>query len=80
MLDAGYPTPKQEKIVPLQNNVASLLYVVVCCSPEYQNFDKKFITEMTLVSRKYLMHVVPLEDPIGLLCVVPIIFTQFRMN
>jgi hypothetical protein len=78
--DCGYPTPKKKEGQQPQNTIDNSLYVVARCSPNYYNFDKKFVTEIMLITGKESIFVIPLEHLIGPLCVVPNIFTQFRMN
>ena len=56
------------------------MYVVACCSPNYYNFDKTFVVKIKLILIEESFFVIPMEDIVGTLCVVPNIFTQFRMN
>ena len=56
------------------------LHVVARCSPVYQNFDKKIITDVTLIPGKESIYFIPVKDLIGPLCVVPNIHNLFRMR
>ena len=52
------------------------LYVVARCGPDYHNFDEKFVTKITL---QELVYLIPIEDLRGPACIVPNVFTKFRM-
>ena len=62
------------------NGDSNNLHVVARCAPGYQNFDKKFITEVKLLSGNESIYFIPIVDLIGPLCVVPNIHTLFRMK
>ena len=56
------------------------LHVVARCSPGYQHFDKKNITDVMLIPGKESIYFIPVKDLIGPLCVVPNLRNLFRMN
>ena len=61
-------------------SVDETVYVVARCLPFDKNFDKKFITEIQLIPGKESVFIVPVHDLVSPACVVPNIFTHFRMR
>ena len=76
--DIHFPTTRRRDGHPRVSGSLrdTTLYVVARCSPEYHNFDKKLVTEITLGEGIYL---IPIKDLLGPACIVPNIFTEERM-
>ena len=75
-----FSTPCRTKADAFVPSVDQTLYVIARCSPLYQNVDKQFVTEVELIPGVDSVFIVPGHDLVGPACVVPNIFTHFRMR
>jgi len=70
----GFPTPnlveKWGNSVP-EGATDHSVYVVARCSPDFQNFDEKFVTKVTLIPDEHGVYILPLKRLIGPLACVP---------
>ena len=78
---SGFPKPGHQQecgnYIP-KDAMDKNVYVVFQCSSEYQNFDKKVITRVKLMSGAHSIYVLPLMDLVGPLCCVPNIWNNFN--
>ena len=68
---------KYSRNVP-SNASDETIYVVVRCSPVYQNFDLRFVTKVNLIPTEHSVYILPLKDMVGPLACVPNIWNQFK--
>ena len=77
----GSPTPdlvdKWDNSVPA-GAIYHGVYVVARCSPDFQNFDDKFVTKVTFIPDKHGVYIFPLKGCIGPLTWVPTIWNEFQ--
>ena len=79
----GFPTPANKRLYPdgvPKDAVDYSGYIIARCSNQYQNFDKKFITPVTIIAGEQSIYMIAMKDLLGPLAVVPNIFTEFRMD
>ena len=77
----GFPTPNNKALYPSgipESVVDREGYVIARCIPGYVDIDKKFVTPVTLLNGNVSIYVIPMEDLIGPVAVVPNIYTEFR--
>ena len=63
--DEMFPTPCRTKADAFVTSVDQTFYVVARCSPSYQHFDKKFITEVKLFPGVDSVFMIPVHDLVG---------------
>ena len=79
----GFPTSVQmdkygDEIPTIAKD--NTVYAAVRCCPDYHNFDKKFVTKLFLESGDKSLYMVPVRDLVGPLCVIPNVYTTYRMR
>ena len=77
----GFPTPdlvdKWGNSVPAED-VDHGVYGVARCSLDFENFDNKFVTKVTLILDEHGVYIFPLKRLIGPLACVPNISNEFQ--
>jgi hypothetical protein len=77
----GFPTPdlvdKWGNSVPAEA-IDHGVYGVARCSPDFENFDNKFVTKVTLILDEHGVYIFPLKRLISPLACVPNILNEFQ--
>ena len=63
-----------------RDDASKQLHVVARCTPDYHNFNKKFMTHIQLLAGDTSIYFIPIQDMIGPLCVVPNVHNDYRMT
>ena len=72
----GFPTPGRAEDPQGTAEIDTALYVVVRCSTQTHNLDKKFVTEFELERGEVSLYILPMWAVIGPLAVVPNVHTS----